>query len=189
MLLRIFSLLALGMSLNIATASETIDGTIATGYQGQQPLLLAERYTSRRRGIECQGTPPSDATDWTLNICEYVQFCYVDPQDIKLWLPDNKLPVTGKAKVVIKKSGSSEIQATGRWGKGKTWNWPEGASIETGTTYLITLRKGPQYFLRDADIVLHKMPDSFSSELEKADWINENCSEPQVDQLVNEQQA
>lgn len=188
MLLRTFSLVVFGMSINAATAYETFDNTTVAYLQGQQSQPMNERIRKRRRGIDCHSTPPPDATVWTLNICEYARFCYADPQEVLLWLPDHKLPATGMARVVIEESGSLKTQATGRWGRGKTWAWPVGVPIQSGTVYSITIRKGPQDLFRNQKFVLHRMPSHFSSDFEKVDWIYKNCSQPQVNKLLNEQQ-
>ncbi|MDM8569331.1 hypothetical protein QUF50_07470, partial [Thiotrichales bacterium HSG1] len=75
-MLLIFTLLFMS---NGAIASEIIQ-------YSQEPIHLAEKPDSRRRGTNC-GVPPNV---WAISMCKTDSFCYANPKDVVLWLPPVK---------------------------------------------------------------------------------------------------
>jgi len=178
MLLRSMSLcLTLGLGINFATASEILNTT--TIYeQGEQPLQVAAKLDTRRRG-DC-GTPP-DA--WTLNICEPHPFCYVASKTVKLWLSEKQR--SGRMdKLVIKKSGTPKgIEE--RWSASKkTLDWPiRKMPIESGKAYLIKLKNSSS----SNEISMYEIPETKQTLDEQVEFMKEKGCTPQVEMIAGQQ--
>ena len=175
LLLRISLLAALGFGFNAATASDILE-TTSPAYSQGEPLMVAGRTGSRRRG-EC-GTLP-DA--WAVNFCEEGSFCYVAGQPVNLWLPEEKRSGRSTDRVTIKNVYTNK-SVSKAWKKTKaTLLWPVGdMPIESGTTYEIKLKKGRDYFSRE--ITLYQIPANLSRDEQVSKMRQKGC-ETQADTL------
>ncbi|RKZ42525.1 MAG: hypothetical protein DRQ49_01575 [Gammaproteobacteria bacterium] len=174
-------ILALGLSFNTAIANENSDRTIPIYTQGEQPLLLAEKYSNRRRG-DC-GTSPDI---WALNICETSKFCYVQPENVSLWLSEDKRAEW--VDWVFIKDSVSHKEVELRWSASKqtlAWPWQiKRMPIQSGKLYLIK-RKGDMTY---NEVILYQIPANLSKE-EQKDWMREKGCIPQVNILDQEQRV
>ena len=138
MLLRISLCLMLGFGINIAVALEISISDSAAAYS-QGELQLAAKLDTRRRG-NCGISPDV----WTINLCDPPQtFCYFAPEQVKLWLPKEKRSKR-MDRLEFKKADDTMTNETviKRWSNSDTvLEWPAMISIESGTKYLIKLKK------------------------------------------------
>ena len=166
-MLRKSILLALGVGITTTTASaEPLDNMATVFSQGEQPLLVAEAFGSRRRG-DCEGNPSGDDV-WTLNLCEMGPFCYESADKVSLWVPKDKR--SGRTdRLEITKMGDEGIEE--RWDADEdTFTWPtDYLGIESGMSYVIKLSKGSRNYYA-GEIVLHQIPAN-TTNAEKADWM------------------
>lgn len=139
LLLRISLCLLFGLGINIAAASEIHINTPVSVYsQSEQPIQLAAKLDSRRRG-NCSTSPDV----WTINLCEPPpSFCYFVSEQVKLWLPE-KQRSKRMDKLEIKKSGSKPSETViKRWSASqKVLDWPKMIPIESDAVYNLMLDK------------------------------------------------
>jgi hypothetical protein len=179
-LLRIFGLLALCLSLNIAIASDKAFHTLSN-LTWEQSLLLAERPSPIRRGIKCKAP-----NVWTLNIsCEVQSFCYVAPKEVKLWQPEKPL---GQNSLLVIKNKTTHQKVKLHWQAGQlSLSWPvDKMPIESDVEYLIkiTSKDGhSSYHFK----TLHQIPADKKTDAEKAAWMEKNGCTDQAEMLLPSQ--
>ncbi|MDM8557475.1 hypothetical protein [Candidatus Parabeggiatoa sp. HSG14] len=185
LLLRIFLMLALGLTINSATASEVSDDTTILFPQGEQPLLLAGKLGSRRRD-DNQNNCGTSPNVWTLNICESAPFCYVTPLDMNLWLAKDKR--TGQTERLTIVNNFTGQKTERRWkAKNPTLHWPiKDMPIQSGTSYLMILKKGRHSFSNG--ITLYQIPADLSISEQVREMKQKGCI-PQTEMLLEKHPA
>lgn len=185
LILRPVLFLALCLSLNTTIASEKLGDTVTASHaNGNYSPPLAERPGSRRRGIGGDISGCDTSPDlWALNIfCETLSFCYVTPNKVKLWRPENSKRPLGQVQAVIK-SRATRQKVELSWPAQEYLAWPEQMPIESGSTYMLTLKKrGSNYLPRSR--VLYQIPAKYQTLDEKAvKWMRENGCIAQAEKL------
>jgi hypothetical protein len=173
--------LALGLGISTAVVPESFENTTAVSSQEEQPRLLAGRFDRRQRG-EC-GTPPHI---WALNLCQTEPFCYADPFSVELWQPKDKRSGYRKDRLVIENTAPGGQQVRIRWQASKaTRAWPMSKMpIQSGTAYLITLKKSQGHSLKK--IKMYQIPADYNTNAQRAAaWMRWRGCTPQVDMLDN----
>jgi hypothetical protein len=193
---RISISLALGLSLNTGLASEPLEH-ISSVYSQEQPLVIAFKQDSRRRGVEGECDIPDAISDdedgklWIMNLaqaCKIESFCYRAQEEVKFWLP--KIERSGRMTLILKtpRSKTQKRQTEKlRWSsQKKTLPWPELMPIQSGTKYrmLLKTRQGVEF---DRFITLHEMPAELETTTEQ--WMREQGCTQQADQLIPEENA
>ncbi|MDM8564991.1 hypothetical protein QUF74_05000 [Candidatus Halobeggiatoa sp. HSG11] len=171
-MLLIFILL---FSFNNATASES------TQYS-QEPIQLAEKFDTRRRGMGC-GTPPSI---WAMGMCKIDSFCYANPEDVILWLPPVKR--TEGSNFITVKNLATQQEITKRWQiSDTTIPWPiEEVPLTTETNYSIRLsnRNGVNTY----SVILNMIPSELSKITQQIEWMKEKGCTQQAEMFLNKQE-
>ena len=157
------------VGLNTSMASEYFENSETAFFQEGPP---DKKKDQRRRG-DCEDSPSL----WTLNLCETHKFCYLAPETVNLWPPKHP---RGTKRLVIKNTQTQQrIELTWRSSK-ETMEWPiESLPIESGTAYLIQLKKRRIYFERE--IYLYQVPNYLTTTLEQVDWMKEQGCAWQVE--------
>ncbi len=165
----VFSLL-----LNLTLLTSCSQNTIS--YSSEKPV---EKRKDSRRREGCNDSP----NIWTLNLCQSNTFCYVTEQ-IDLWLPENKRSGQMNDRVVIQNTVSQNVVIE-PWPASKdTLVWPlDKMPIQSGVTYSIGIKKGPDYPLKE--IVLHQLPADLSVEEQIVEMRQKGCTQ-QADQLSSQ---
>ncbi len=180
---RISISLALGLSLNTGLASEPLERSV---YSQEQPLVIALKLDSRRRGVEGECDTPYDI--WTLNLaqaCKIESFCYRAQEDVKFWLPKSER--FGRMTLILKTRRPRQKEKLPWSSKKDTLPWPvELMPIQSGSKYRLQLktRQGIEF---DRFITLHEMPAELETTTEQ--WMREQGCTQQADQLTPEENA
>lgn len=172
-------ILALGLSINTVIIPQTLENTTVEQSQGAElPLLIAGRLDRRRRSDDC-GTPPHV---WTISLCQTDPFCYVDPNQVELWMPNDKRSGGMVDRIVIKNTDNDQ-QVKLRWRDSEaTLSWPlSEMPIQSGTAYLITLKKSRGH--SPNQITMYQVPSYYRTDADRAEWMMQRGCIPQADML------
>jgi len=171
--------LALGLSVvNTAMTSESLEGELTATYlQKEQPLLIAAKKDKRQRGGYGCGTPPNV---WAVDICQdsiYTRpspLCYTYPKEVNLWLVNEKRSGRKVDRVVIKNTRTQQ-EVFIRWLASEvTLVWPRGKMpIQSGTTYLIRLKKSRGHYHRK--IIFFQIPAHLSIDAQVSEMRKKGC--------------
>jgi len=164
--------LVLSLFFNVTLLTGCSQNPISSSSQKQ---VIGKRKDSRRREV-CKESP----SIWTVNICQPHSFCYVTEQ-IDLWLPKNKRSGQMNDRVVIQNT-VSQLVVIEPWPASKdTLVWPlDKMPIQSGVTYSISVKKGPDY--PPKEIVLHQLPADLSVEEQIVEMRQKGCTQ-QAEQL------
>ncbi|NJO14352.1 MAG: hypothetical protein HC877_00965 [Thioploca sp.] len=145
-----------------------------------QPLWLAEKFESRRRGLE--NTPPKI---WAINIHHYRDFCYLTPEEIVLWLPEDNR--SGQLDRLIIKEKQTQREIKLRWlAHETTLAWPNNRlPIQPGHTYLIKLGDASEY----NEIIVHQIPLKNQTIAGQIQWMKQQGCDWQAEMLLEKQTA
>jgi hypothetical protein len=177
--LRFIFLLLLYCYLGKSFANELEQITPVT-VQNLQPLRLAEKFESRRRGLE--EIPPNI---WAINISRQHNFCYLTPEKIVLWLPEEQR--SGQMDRLIIKDSKTQQAIKLRWLANETaLAWPsERLPLQPGHTYIITLSGS----FSENKIVVHQIPIGNETVAGQAEWMKRHGCDWQAEMLLEEQPA
>ena len=183
MLLSRCSYVILSISLCIALCTNTA-GAVGLWYE-PTPISSEEeppdgkKKETRRRG-DCNFSP----SVWTVNICQSQTVCYVQPEEVHLWLPEHKRSGLMNDRLLIKNMASQTVMIAS-WAASKpTLGWPVlKMPLESGTTYLIGLNMGGHYSLKK--FVFHQIPSHLPVSEQVAAMKEKGCTE-QADMLATQ---
>jgi hypothetical protein len=177
--LRFIFLLLLYCYLGKSFANELEQITPVT-VQNLQPLWLAEKFESRRRGLE--EIPPNI---WAINISRQHNFCYLTPEKIVLWLPEEQR--SGQMDRLIIKDSKTQQAIKLRWLANETaLAWPsERLPLQPDHTYIITLSGS----FSENKIVVHQIPIGNQTVAGQAEWMKRHGCDWQAEMLLEEQPA
>ncbi len=172
-------ILVLLFSFNNVTSPE-----FTQGFSAQEPIQLAEKIDTRRRGLRGSGCGnPPDV--WAISMCETDFFCYADPNEVSLWLPLVKR--TEGANFVTIKNLETQQEITKRWQVSDiTIPWPiEEVPITTETKYIIRLsnRNGSKSF----SVILNMIPTELLELTKRLEWMKEKGCTQQTEIILDEQ--
>jgi hypothetical protein len=171
----VFILLAVGLNIKTTMAFEDFENTPIFFYQ-QETAPPAKKKDKRRRS-EC-GVSPSL---WTLNLCETHKFCYLAQKQVKLWEPQHKRSRRTKRLLIKNTRTQQRVELTWRASQ-ETIDWPiEQMPIESGTAYLIQLKKRRVYFERE--IYLYQVPNYLKTTRQRVDWMTQQGCAWQVEMV------
>ncbi len=188
---RISLSIALGLSLNTGLASEPLEN-IRSVYSQEQPLVIALKLDSRRRGVEGECDIPDDISDdengklWIVNLaqaCKIESFCYRAQEEVKFWLPKSER--SGRMTLILKTRRPRQTEELPWSSQKDTLPWPvEQMPIQSGTKYRLQLktRQGVEF---DRFITLHQIPAE--SEITTVQWMVQQGCTQQADQLIPEE--
>ena len=176
--------LALNLNFNpILTTASLATETVAS-FQKTQPLLLASsrgEKDDRRRG-ECEPFAAIQSDIWSFNICEADTFCYATPQQIRLWLPQEKRSGLTDRLVITNTHSGKSMRLSWR-ASHSTITWPvQRMPISSGIAYLLKLRREQVYFSKE--IVLYKIPDNIKHNIEQLRWMKQQGCSSQLEMLL-----
>ena len=165
---------------NFANELEPITPVMAA--KPPQPLWIAEKFESRRRGAE--EIPPNI---WAINISRHHKFCYLTPEKIVLWLPEDKR--SGQIGRLIIQDNKTQQTIKLRWlGNETMLAWPsEQLPIQSNHTYSIKLIDGFNY--NENKIVVHQIPIGNQTVTRQADWMKQHGCDWQAEMLLEKQPA
>ena len=175
-------ILALGLSVSTTMAQADGIDTTSVYAQGEQPVVVAKKRDARQRG-ECGESP----SPWALNICESNTFCYVDPKQLSLWLPDGKRP-SGTVRAVIENSQTGATTELSWRSSATTLEWPvTKMPIYSDIAYFAVKLKKRRVSVFNKEIILYKIPVDRKTKGERADWMDKKGCTSQAEMLLEEQ--
>ena len=177
-LLSTLILITLGVNPAIAADNLSTSSSIMSSRPQPTTLLLAEKFSSRRRG-ECGVSPAL----WTINICETTNFCYKKSEDVSIWLPQEyRSGRTTDRLVIINSQGEIEL----RWAASQeSLPWPlKQMPINSGIPYLIGLKDNGNY----SQVMFYQIPAQLS-EADEIEWMRQNGCSLQVEMRLKKPNA
>lgn len=165
---------------NLANELEPITSITVTN--PQPPVWIAEKFESRRRGAE--EVPPHI---WAINISRHRKFCYLTPEKIVLWLPEDQR--SGHVGRLIIQDNKTQQAIKLRWlGNETTLAWPsERLPIQSNHTYSIKLIDGFNY--NENKIIVHQIPLGNQTVARQAEWMKRHGCYWQAEMLLEKQPA
>jgi hypothetical protein len=180
--LRVIVLFMLCSYLGKSLANELESTTSVAATNPQLPVQIAEKFESRRRGVE--EIPPNI---WAINISRHHKFCYLTPEKIVLWLPENQR--SGQLGRLIIQDNKTQQAIKLRWlGNETTLAWPsEQLPIRSNHTYSIKLIDSFNY--NENQVIVHQIPLVNPTVARQAEWMKQHGCDWQAEMLLEKQPA
>jgi hypothetical protein len=172
MLSRIFLSLALGLSINMSIASESLEGS-STGILQE---VIAGKKDPRQRSL-CGSETRNPPHVWALDICQS-RSCYASPNEVSLWLEERP---DRTAQVSVENLDSSTATKL-RWkASDTTLAWSKELPIKSGASYQIKIWNRTFQFQKE--ISLYQIPTKHKTVAAKAKWMREHGCQSQAKML------